>query len=395
MKMFPEKKLSGISRKKYGIIVGIPSYNNADTIVHVIKKVDEGIKNYFGGNGLIVNADGGSKDGTREVFMQTDTNSDKFAYEYEGIPGKGSAMGSVLELCVEFEIPVAVFVDSDLRSIDEWWIERLTTPILEKKASYVTPYYIRHKYDGTITNNICYPLTSALYGKKVRQPIGGDFGLNLEMANKLLQKPCEWWKSDIGKFGIDIFMTTVALNESEYGVYQAALGAKIHDAKDPGEDLGPMFSQVVGTLFKLMDNYKNNWKEIEKIEDIPIYGEIPAVEPEAVNVNYEKLHEKSTNGIEENMDFYKSELNEDLSSYIIGCDGRMDCNKWVEIIFEFEKLYNRSEREKTEVIKALIPLYFSRVADFVVLSNKMDSVEAEDLVDSLLGLFLKVKAEYI
>jgi len=386
MKMFPESRLSEIERKEYSIIVGIPSYNNADTIEHVVRKVDEGIKNYFDGNGFIVNADGGSKDGTKEVFMSIETQSDKIAYEYEGVPGKGSAMGSVMELCVELKIPIAVFVDSDLRSIDEWWIERLTTPILEKKASYVTPYYVRHKYDGTITNNICYPLTTALYGKRVRQPIGGDFGLNYEMAKIYAEKPDHWWKSDIGKFGIDIFMTTVALNESEYGVYQAALGAKIHDAKDPGEDLGPMFSQVVGTLFMLMDYYKENWKEIHEIEDAPIYGEIPIVEPEAVNVNYEKLHEKSVNGVEEFKKFYTEKLCKEISEYILNCDGRINSKEWVKIIYEFEKLYNSTDR-KSEVINALIPLYFSRVADFVVLSKEMDSAQAEILIGNLVEEF--------
>ena len=45
-------------------------------------------------------------------------------------------------------------------------------------------------------------------------------------------------------------MTHSAINEG-FAVCQARLGAKIHDAKDPASDLGPMFRQVVGTLFTL------------------------------------------------------------------------------------------------------------------------------------------------
>ena len=50
--------------------------------------------------------------------------------------------------------------------------------MLHDGFDYVAPLYLRHKYDGTITNSIVYPLTRALYGREVRQPIGGDFGFS-------------------------------------------------------------------------------------------------------------------------------------------------------------------------------------------------------------------------
>ena len=50
--------------------------------------------------------------------------------------------------------------------------------------------------------------------------------------------------SDVARFGIDIWMTTTALADG-FRVCQAFLGAKIHDAKDPGADLAAMLVQVV------------------------------------------------------------------------------------------------------------------------------------------------------
>jgi len=46
-------------------------------------------------------------------------------------------------------------------------------------------------------------------------------------------------------------MTTTAINVG-FPVCQAHLGAKIHDARDPAAALGPMFRQVVGTLFGMI-----------------------------------------------------------------------------------------------------------------------------------------------
>jgi len=65
--------------------------------------------------------------------------------------------------------------------------------------------------------------------------------------------------SFIARFGIDIFMTTLAVAEN-FKVCQAYLGSKIHDPKDP-RGLGPMFTQVSSTIFSLMKTYENVWKE--------------------------------------------------------------------------------------------------------------------------------------
>ena len=96
---------------------------------------------------------------------------------------------------------------------------------------FVAPLYARHRYDGTITNTIVYPLTRALYGKRIRQPIGGDFGFSGDLAARFLE--FEDWEGPVAQYGIDIFMTTTALAEGRK-VAQSFLGAKIHDPKDPG-----------------------------------------------------------------------------------------------------------------------------------------------------------------
>jgi hypothetical protein len=74
-------------------------------------------------------------------------------------------------------------VNSDLRSITADWVKYLLDPVMENGCQFVAPLYIRHKYDGTITNNIVYNLTRALYGKRIRQPMGGDFAISMDVAN--------------------------------------------------------------------------------------------------------------------------------------------------------------------------------------------------------------------
>ena len=388
MRLLPKKIEESLKVRDYEIIVGIPSYNNSKTIGYVTKTVDEGIIKYFNGNGLIVNSDGGSTDGTRDVFLKVETKAEKLSFVYEGLPGKGSAMGSIMKIVDMLEIPVVVFVDSDLRSIEPWWIDRLTRPILEKRAIYVTPYYVRHKYDGTITNNICYPIVSALFGKKIRQPIGGDFGVSLELVKNYMSQPEDIWETDVAKFGVDIWMTTTAIGEKLGEIYQAALGVKIHDVKDPGKHLGPMFSQVVGTLFRQVEKYEKLWMGNIEIENVPVFGDIPEVVPEPLDVDVENLRNSARKGIMENYDFLSEVLGSDLMSIIDNVKeaGKIDIEQWVKLIYKFMVEY-RKQVLRENMMKALVPLYFAKVADFVERTLDKSDEFAEQLIEEQVEVF--------
>ena len=86
------------------ILVGIPSFNNADTIGHVVRAVKAGLAKYFSGvRAVLVNSDGSSTDGTPDVVARTvvdlgamliserQSPLHKIITPYHGIPGKGSA----------------------------------------------------------------------------------------------------------------------------------------------------------------------------------------------------------------------------------------------------------------------------------------------------------------
>ncbi len=150
----------------------------------------------------------------------------------------------------------------------------------------MAPLYARYKYDGTITNTVTYPLTRALYGHRIRQPIGGDFGVSGDLVRHYLT--LDDWTADVSKFGIDIWMTTSAI-AGGFAVCQTRLGAKIHDPKDPGSDLGPMFRQVVGTILRLASKHAEHWMEIKGSHDVPAYGFERIIDPPPLEVNTLRL----------------------------------------------------------------------------------------------------------
>jgi glycosyltransferase involved in cell wall biosynthesis len=248
--------------KTADILVGITSYNNAHTINYVVYQAAKGLETYFSNlRSAIFVSDGNSTDGTLATIeaLRLPFKVDVIPATYNGVSGKGSAVKAIFEAARFLNVRAVALVDSDLRSITPYWIHLLISPTLTG-TGFVTPFYVRHKYDGTITNFLCFPVTSSLYGREIRQPIGGDFGLSIELVEELLESPL-WQTQYVPRFGIDIFETHTALAK-RMEVKQAFLGTKVHEAKDPGTHLDSMFRQVVGSMFTCIEYYDQVWKKI-------------------------------------------------------------------------------------------------------------------------------------
>jgi hypothetical protein len=377
------------------IVVGIPSYRNASTIGHVARAAAEGLRTYFpDARGVIVNADGGSPDGTPDRVRAEANGVPAAAGRYEGPSGKGSAFRAIFETVAALGAKACAVVDSDLRSITPQWIERLVGPVIRGEAAYVTPLYARHKYDGTITNTIAYPLTRALYGARVRQPIGGEFGFAAEMASVYLEQPV--WDTDVARFGIDIFMTTTALVRGAR-VAQAYLGAKIHDPKDPGADLGPMFTQVVGTMLALARRPEAvaAWHDVQTSRDVPVIGEQRHVEPEPVNASVPILIEKLRAGAEAERSTWDRIFSREVRDVAhdaarTGETRALRGELWARAVYDVI-VAAKLRTDTAALARALLPLYFGRVAAFIDEVRDLDHAAAEQAVEAQAVAFERAK----
>jgi glycosyltransferase involved in cell wall biosynthesis len=381
------------------IVVGIPSFRNAATIGHVATAAAEGLRRHFADARVaIVNADGGSEDGTTDRVRASADGVPAVAGRYQGRSGKGSAFRAIFEAVDLLGARACAVVDSDLRSITPDWIERLVGPVVRGEAEYVTPLYARHKYDGTITNTIAYPLTRALYGARIRQPIGGEFGFSRRLATVYAREPV--WDSDVARFGIDIFMTTTALVRGAR-IAQAFLGAKIHDPKDPGADLGPMFTQVVGTLLALArrDEAVAVWRSVTGSREVPVIGEVRAAEPEAVNASVPILIDKFRAGAETEGRFWDALLGSEVRATVdravkSGDVRSIDGELWAKAVYD--TLAAAKDRQDTDVLaRALMPLYFARVASLIEEVKDFDTARAEQRVELQALAFERLKPSLV
>ena len=392
------------------ILVGIASYNNADTIAHVVRAVNAGLAKYYPDKrAIIVNSDGGSKDGTAQVVREAHRDLDHSSLmleaperpahhthiPYTGVSGKGSAFRAIFAKAVELKAKACCVVDADLRSITPEWIDLLVTPVMKEGFDFVAPLYNRHKFDGTITNSIIYPVTRALYGQNLRQPIGGDFGFSGSLAKFYLDQ--DVWDTHVARFGIDIWMTTEAITNG-FKVCQTFLGAKIHDPKDPGESLSDMLVQVVVTLFTLMKRHSKIWKSIDSTAEVPTFGFKYHVGLEPITVDVERLIDAFRTGVREQSKVWEKILwTNDLEEVLSldkqsGTEFNFPKALWTRVIYDYAAAYHDNIMSSDELISSLIPLYLAKTASFIIEVKDTDQAGAEAEIEQLCKEFEKNKS---
>lgn len=395
-----QELISGIGHA--GVVVGIPSYNSVRTIGRVIAQVAIGLSTYFRDqNCLVLISDGGSTDGTLEIAgsIHIPRGLRLFTCMYQGTSGKGSAVRAIFEAAIHVGAESVAMVDSDLGSITPDWVKLLVGPTLNG-VGLVTPRYIRHKYDGTITNQLCYPLTRALYGLRIRQPIGGDFGMSGKLVNRLIESPL-WETPYVPRFGIDMFITNSAIAE-RFVVEEADLGAKIHAVKDPASQLASMFREVAGSALSCMQEYEGIWKNVKGSVPVPLHkNNVERIEPQQVAASARKLAEQFRASYARSSDF-KSIMSPNLRHELdihASSDPerfRISTSVWAKTLYEVAATFkNSDDLVKGILLEGLRTVWTGRVATFVSETSSMTNDEAERLVEDDAAYFEQTKDELV
>jgi len=384
------------------VIVGIPSFNESDTISNVAATASQGLLEYFPHKKcVIINADNDSPDGTREAFLSTETKAPKiYISTPKGVKGKGRNVRNLFLAAVELKASAVVIVDADLTSFTPKWILRLGEPLF-RGFDYVSPIYERHKYDASITNHFARPLLQALYGVKIRQPIGGDFGFSGKAAMAFLSE--ELWTEHVSHFGIDIWMTTLACLRG-LKVCETFLGScKSHRVKDPARELSIMFQDVIATMFDLMVPFEYMWKEVVETRPGQVFGYGLGVneKPPVPFVDIDHLYGTLMEGLNTHGETWKKVIPEPGRTQFENI-GRQERDSfyypselWVRMLYDYAVAYRYEPVPRQVLLDSLIPFYYSRMLSYMNKTRDMGTRECEEYLDAIYRIYEREKSHLI
>ena len=151
----------------------------------------------------------------------------------------------------------------------------------------------------------------------------------------------------MARFGIDIWMTTTAIADG-FKVCQAFLGAKLHNAKDPGSDLADMLVQVASSVFDLMETrIASGGPKCGGAEPVPLFGFPHGVGLEPVNVNVERMLGIFRGGARDLLEIWEKALApETLTTVLEVAHSSREPflfpePLWVRVVYDFAVAYHR------------------------------------------------------
>jgi glycosyltransferase involved in cell wall biosynthesis len=365
------------------IVIGIPSYNEEATIIHVMSMVSMGLQQFFPEyKAMILVADGGSTDRTLRLAesFRVDSNIEKKVVHAPKNKGKGRTIKKIMQVSQKTNASMLAIVDSDLISIKPSWIDYLLRPIAFGLGDFTVSRYLRDKQDGGITKLLTYPMVTSLWGEEIRQPMGGEVGMSDELVKKCLEHP--HFPDD---FGIDTFLTTVAL-ANDFKIQGGILDAKFHESTskyvEPKRHLLSMFHQVTETLFDLMKYYEKEWKnrtplpfhEAKRPRKLNRYK---GPRPTAVSLDTDLFRNAGQSVIEGNLSLLKKITGDYYPDLLDKMDegGHLDGDTWAETVVRAAALYKRKKEDR--IIEVLGGVWLGRYASFAETTKTMNLNVAE------------------
>jgi hypothetical protein len=389
------------------LLVGVPTHNNAKTVGETVHGIRVGLLKYFPRErAVILNVDGGSKDSTREVVAAASINdvqrsSDLYALRtlpcistvYGDSPATEVALRTVLAAAELLRARACAIVSPESTNITPDWIERLLRPAYRDNFDLVTPVYRRHKFDGLLLRNLIYPMTRALYAKRIREPYAVEFAFSGRFCSHLSEM--QVWDHDGDGVGTEIRMTIAAITGG-FRPYQTFLGPKPHLDRGTA-DLVAAMRQTVGTLFWSAEANFEYWNTNRVTESVPTCGAEYELTTEPIRVNRKRLYQLFGSGVGELEPVLKSILTPQTLAEVQGIatlpeeEFRYSHELWVKTAYEFAASYHKSVINRDHIIQALAPLYRGKVYTFLLENRDASGEEVEANVEDLCLTFERLK----
>jgi hypothetical protein len=396
-----------ISVGEVDLLVGLPTFNDAKTLGTVVQAIRAGLLKHFPRErAVIINVDGGSRDGTPELVKAasiTDLQRSTELYTLRTLhsistisghgPATGPALHTILAAADLLRAQACAVVSPESINIEPEWLDRLIRPVYRDSFDFVTPTYRRHKFDGLLLRNLLYPNVRALYAKRIREPYPSDFAFSGRFCNYFLEQ--NTFDHEESRLGTEISMVILAI-AGRFRICQSFLGTKARAHRDSAE-LVPAMRQSVGPLFSSLDTNFQVWSSNDGAEAIPTFGPESELTSEPVRVNRKQLHQMFSSGVAELEPVLKSILSPQTLLEIQNItkvaedDFRYSHELWVKTVYEFAASYHKSVISRDHIIQALAPLYRGKMYTFLIENREASGKEVEENVEGLCQTFERLK----
>lgn len=389
------------------ILVGVPTHNDAKTVEPAIRAVQAGIiKTFPRERAVILNADGGSSDGTPDVIMGASIDDVHRSFDgytlrtlhaistrYANSPSSTAALHTILAAAELLRAKACTVICPDSANLEPEGVANLLRPVYRDHFDLVAPIYRRHKFEGILLTNLLYPMTRALFGQRVREPYASEFAFSGRLASQFLAQ--HKWDNESEDYDPELELTIRALSDGGR-ICQAFLGSRVPSRRQ-STDLVHAMRQTVGLLFYSLDSTFPVWSVRSASQPIPTVGPEFDVSVDPMRVNRKQLKQMFSAGVVELESILKALLTPATLGELQQIatldedEFRFRPELWVRTVYEFAASYHKSVMSRDHILQALVPLYRGRMFTFLVENRTASAAEVANNIENLCLEFERLK----
>lgn len=260
------------------------------------------------------------------------------------------------------------------------WPALLLQLVIDDGFDLVAPCYAFHPFDGMINRAFAYPLTRALYGKRIRNPLGPDFGVSGALLERMAA-------SNHVRSNPLISLTSEAVTNG-MKICQAHLGERVAGATD-WTNLSSLLAQVLGPLFLDVERYAAHWQRARASGPVPEYGERKVLAGPGNPVDVTRLIESFRLGARNLPEIWGIIL---PPSTLVelgrltrqeGAAFRLPDETWARIVYDFVLAHRLRTISRDQMLRAITPIYLGWLASYAL---EVDGAGPEMVERKLEGL---------
>jgi hypothetical protein len=267
------------------------------------------------------------------------------------------------------------------------WVERLLAPVLGHNVDFVAPYYRRQRFDGAITNSVVYPMIRALFGKRLRFPLGPDFACSPRLLERYLTRDAVW-ETELVRSGPELWLSTQAL-ASGFRVSQAVLGAKAPAPEGATGGLPQLLSRVLGALFTEVERNLAVWQKARGSEPVETLGSVPLPDRESVAIDPSRALDSFRLGQRNLREVWGlvlpplTLLELQKLARLPDAELRIPDPLWARIVYDFALAHRLRTLNRDHLLAAFTPLYLGWFGSFVADLRDADELAVETRIEQL------------
>jgi predicted GH43/DUF377 family glycosyl hydrolase len=415
------------------IVVGVPFYNEFETIGHVIRTIKRGLLKYYPSKKCVIVAVGSPAGEealkvAKAISRSSGIAQMAFLLDHERISGKGWAVWAIMHIARTLGADLAI-IEADVRSrrqdgrtlgLVPEWVSLLLDPIKAREMDLVASRFTRYYLEDIISTHVFYPLLAAVFDCPVHDLGGGQWGISYQLLRTFLQRAPLPPSTEVGGFGIDAWLVTSAVG-SDAEICEANLGIKVHQ---PSVDKAQLvLTQAARVLFEQAVIGYGQWartteaSEPPLVQPLPVFGVKPESLPDGVSLVPQQLVHRYQRGFVGFRTLFEQVMPKEVFAELerlSETDARyfnFSHRLWAQVVYRLILAGAfPSGFAVGDIISALVVVYYGHVAGFALEAQNMReklksipheeaeylvSLEAERQVELMVDEFIRQKTEFM